>query len=79
MNSAVVIAIVVIGVILFTLRYGASISGAGKKSEDELFLLCRGDKDMLERLIAREQKRNGSLSRSAAAKAAVYSIKRDNR
>lgn len=58
---------------------GPSVFGSRKSFEDELILLCRGDRSQLERLIALEQKRHSGWSRERAAKAAIYSLKRDNR
>ena len=50
-----------------------------RRAESELLQLCRGDKNVLERLIALEQDRTPGQSRVEAAKAASYAIRRDNR
>ena len=50
-----------------------------RRAEAELLGLCQGDADMLERLIAFEQKRTVGQNREEAAKAASYAIRRDNR
>lgn len=50
-----------------------------RRAERELLKLCQGDTDMLERLIAYEQKRTPGQSREEAAKAASYAIRRDSR
>ena len=49
------------------------------KHQDELLRLCRGDQGQADRLLALEQDRRPALTAEAAAKAAVYSLKRDNR
>ena len=47
--------------------------------EQELHRLCRGDKEMMERLIVHEEKKRQGRSREAAIRAAIDSLKRDSR
>lgn len=69
-------AAVVVGFILL-LRKGAADSGASQESK--LYRLCRGDKEMMERLITHEQEKRQGQSREAAVRAAIDAIRRDNR
>jgi hypothetical protein len=48
-------------------------------SERDLLLRCHGSKEQKERLIALEQRRDPSRSRSQAIAAALYSLRRDKR
>ena len=75
----IVTAIVFIGLFVFLSRSGARRFGSGDSSEKELFRLCRGDREMMERLIALEIDRGGTNRRDSAIRAAIYSLKRDNR
>ena len=54
-------------------------AGPGQHAEKELFRLCRGDREKMNRLITYEQERRQGRSREAAVKAAIESLKRDNR
>ena len=47
--------------------------------EQELHRLCRGDREMMERLVSFEEKRGKGRSREAAIRAAIDSLKRDTR
>ncbi|MEO1037716.1 MAG: hypothetical protein AAFX44_19320 [Pseudomonadota bacterium] len=73
---------VIAGVVLVVvaLYWRSASSSAGSTADvDELYRLCNGDKEQMERLIALEMARNDELSREQAAAAAVYAYKRDNR
>ena len=70
-----IVGLFVAGVVML-LRGGAA---SGRDAEKELLRLCRGDRDMMDRLIAHEQGRRHGRSREAAVKAAMDSLKRDNR
>ncbi len=48
-------------------------------SEQALLLLCHGSKEQKERLIALEQRKDPSRSRSKAVEAALYALRRDKR
>jgi hypothetical protein len=48
-------------------------------AERELLQLCHGDKEQMNRLIALELRKAPSLSRCAAAKQAIHSLRRDRR
>ena len=54
-------------------------AGSAKSRESELHVLCRGDREMMERLISYEEKRGKGRGREAAITAAIESLKRDNR
>jgi hypothetical protein len=62
--------------VIFLLR---NAGDSGSAREKELFKLCRGDREMMERLIAHEEQRKKGRSRNAAIKAAIQSLQRDNR
>jgi hypothetical protein len=62
---------------VFLLRRSAADSGEPR--ERELHRLCRGDRKMMERLISHEQEKHQGRNREAAVRAAIDSIKRDNR
>lgn len=79
MDSAIAIGVGVVVLVLLAFRYTQSNQDNNDGAEKELFRLCRGDKEMVERLIALEKRRGKIQSRRRAAKAAVYSFKRDNR
>lgn len=79
MNAALGLGIAFVILFLALYFYQKATSSGTQSSEEELFRLCRGDRQMLERLIALEQSRGKASSREMAAKAAVYSFKRDNR
>ena len=72
-----VVTIAVIGLAAWLIWQAAK--GSGSTDTDELYRICRGDEEKVERLIGAEQKRNPKLNRAQAVKAAVYSYKRDNR
>ncbi|MEM7431145.1 MAG: hypothetical protein AAF351_04295 [Pseudomonadota bacterium] len=65
--------LVFVAVLYFMLR-----GSSGSAQEDELFRLCRGDHDMMERLVALEIERGDDKRRSAAVRAAIRSLKRDS-
>lgn len=67
--------ILIVGFVFLLRRSGDS----GEPREKELHRLCRGDKEMMERLISHEQEKRRGRSRDAAIRAAIESIKRDNR
>lgn len=69
-------AIVLIAGLVFLLRGSA---GSNESREHELYRLCRGDNEMMERLISHEQEKRQGRTREAAVRAAIDSIKRDNR
>jgi len=69
-------AVALIAGVVFLLRKAGDSGGSREK---ELFRLCRGDREMMERLIAHEEKRRNGRSRDAAIKAAIQSLQRDNR
>jgi hypothetical protein len=50
-----------------------------KAREQDLLLLCHGSKEQKERLIALEQRKDPSRSRSKAVEAALYALRRDKR
>lgn len=79
MGSVLAIGVGVVVLALLAFRYRQSNQGQNESAEKELYRLCRGDKEMVERLIALEEGSGGNKSRAHAAKAAVYSFKRDNR
>lgn len=79
MGNALAFGAVFVVLILLAIRYGLATQGKKADAEKELFRLCRGDKEMVERLIALEISRGNNKSRERAAKAAAYSFKRDNR
>ncbi len=62
--------------LIFLLRSGAN---SAVRLEQELHRLCRGDREMMGRLISYEEKRGNGRSRKAAIRAAIDSYKRDNR
>lgn len=68
-------ALLIAGLVMF-LRGGAD---GGEDLEKELYRLCRGDREMMNRLISYELDRGPGRSRKAAIKAAINSYKRDNR
>ena len=49
-----------------------------KSQEQELCRLCRGDREMMERLISHEERKMKGRSRKTAMRAAIDSLKRDN-
>jgi len=63
--------------IVFLVRKSAS--DTDEPREQELHRLCRGDKEMMERLVSHEQEKRQGRTREAAVRAAIDSIKRDNR
>ena len=69
-------AVILIAGFFFLLRRRA---GSGQQRDKELHRLCRGDSEMMERLIALEQAKRQGRTREAAIRAAIESIKRDNR
>ena len=69
-------AVVLIGLLVVLVR---AAGGAGEDPEKELFRLCRGDREMMDRLISLELTRGTNRNRKAAIKAAIYALKRDNR
>lgn len=69
-------AVVLIATFIFLLRRSADGAGSAEK---ELFRLCRGDREMMGRLIAYELNRGKNSNRKAAIRAAITSLKRDNR
>lgn len=69
-------AVVLVAAFIFLLRKSAD---SGDSAEKELFRLCRGDSEMMSRLISYELNRGKSSDRKAAIQAAVTSLKRDNR
>lgn len=69
-------AAIVIALFIFLLRNSA---GAAESREKELLRLCRGDREMMERLVSYELNRGQNKERKAAVKAAIDSLKRDNR
>ncbi len=54
-------------------------SKAKGSHERRLLMICRGDRDQMESLIAYEMRRKPGISRAEAAKRAVESYRRDNR
>ena len=70
------VAVILIAGLVFLLRRSA---GSAEPREKELFRLCRGDKEMMERLISHEQEKRQSRSRDVAIQAATDLLKRDNR
>ena len=72
---AVVGVAVFAAILVFMLRKGASSSAT---REHELLRLCRGDREMMERLIALEIERGDDKTRRAAIIAAARSLKRDS-
>lgn len=71
-------AIAFVGLFVFLSRSGVTGFGSGDSSEKELFRLCRGDREMVERLIALEIDRGRNKNRNAAIRTAISSLKRDN-
>jgi hypothetical protein len=69
-------AAILIALFIILLRNSA---GTAESREKELFRLCRGDREMMERLVSYELKRGQNKERKAAVKAAIDSLKRDNR
>ena len=67
--------ILIVGLVFLLRRSTAS----GEPREQELHRLCRGDKEMMERLISHEQEKRQGRTREAAVRAAIDAIKRDNR
>ena len=74
--ALVTIGAFLLGVALFWLLRQGGDSGAAL--ENELFRLCRGDREMMERLIALEIDRGSDKRRIAAVRAAIRSLKRDS-
>ena len=74
----VLLGIAIIAVFLWP-RGKMGADNSSTKSEKKLLSRCLGDKDMMERLIDREMKRDASLSREVAARDAIESHRRDNR
>lgn len=70
------IAVTLIAGLVFLLRRSA---GSAEPREQELHRLCRGDKEMMERLISHEQDKRQGRSRDVAVQAAIELLKRDNR
>ena len=68
-------AVALIAGLIFLLRKSAD---SAESRESKLHNLCRGDREMMERLISYEEKRGKGLSREAAITAAIDSLKRDN-
>ncbi len=68
--------IVLVAGFIFLLRKSAD---SNESLEHELRGLCRGDREMMERLISHEVERGKDRSREAAVRAAIHSYKRDNR
>ena len=77
--TAVLLLIAVAAAIVFLLRAGARAFQSGDHSEKELLRLCRGDRQMMDRLIEHEIAKGRNKTRQAAIRAAIYSVKRDNR
>lgn len=71
--------LVFIAMIILLFKAGGSSSTSKGQAEKEFLRLCRGDKEMMERLITFEQERTPGQSRDAATRAAMHSFKRDNR
>ena len=69
-------AVVLVAGFVFLLRRSADSAGS---REQELHRLCRGDRETMERLVSYEEKRGKGRSREAAIRAAIDSLKRDNR
>ena len=75
--NGVLVAVVLVAGLIYLLRKRATDSGESRV--DELYRLCRGDKEMMERLIFHEQAKRQGGTRDAAIRAAIDAIKRDNR
>ena len=60
-------------------RRGSARSYRPWDQEDQLLQLCRGDREMADRLIARELERAPNLSRAGAALAAATRLRHDQR
>lgn len=72
----VLAAVILLAGLFFLLR---GSGGSIELLEEELHRLCRGDKAMMERLVAHEQDKVQGRTREAAIRAAIESIRRDNR
>ena len=68
--------VVVIAVILFR---GVGFGIGGASAEARLLRVCQGNRDLAERLILAELKRDATLSRAEAADRALQRHQRDNR
>jgi len=73
----IAIAIVVAVLILIEIRFWLLLRR--RSAEKRLAKLCLGDAAQVERLVAREQRRDPSLNRPQAVRAALDSHRRDNR
>ena len=80
-NALIIIAIVVAVAFAVWKLGGTGTAGAGGKSsaESELLRMNLGDKNKVERLIQYEMRKKPGLSRAEAARAAVESMRYDNR
>ncbi|MFK8054021.1 MAG: hypothetical protein AB8F65_13730 [Woeseiaceae bacterium] len=58
---------------------GRGIGQSQQQLEDQLLQLCRGDRRMMDRLVALEAKRVPGRSHQQALSAAIAALKRDNR
>lgn len=67
---------VLIAAFIFLLRKSGD---SAEPAEKELFRLCCGDREMMDRLISYELNRGKRDDRKAAIRAAINSLKRDNR
>lgn len=77
--AAALVAVVFFLVVTFG-KSGDKRTGSGKsRAESELLRLTLGDKNKAERLIQYEMRKKPGLSRAEAARAAVESIRYDNR
>lgn len=70
---------VVLGIAFVLVWFFAFGTSRTNTHEDELIRKCFGDREMAERLINLELKRNPGLTRGAATKYAIQSLIRDNR
>jgi len=82
MDSTILIILLIVAVIAFFIwkqgsggTTGTGISGA----ESQLLRMNLGDKNKVERLIQYEMRKKPGISRAEAAKAAVESLRYDNR
>ena len=73
------LAIGIIVVLLVILELWFWLSLRRRSAEKKLAKLCFGDAAQVDRLVAREQKRNPRLTRAQAVRAALESYRRDNR
>jgi len=84
MDSSILIIIAILVAVAFAVwKLGGSAAGTPKSrpagAESELLRMTLGDKNKAERLIQYEMRKKPGISREEAARAAVESIRYDNR